>query len=75
MSASEITGRVPSGDVKIFYRKFGRPGRTPVLIVHGLSFFSYDWAKPAELIGRDREVAAIDMRGFGEFGLEPAARL
>ena len=62
---------MPSGDVKIFYRKFGRPGRTPVLIVHGLSFFSYDWAKPATLIGRDREVAAIDMRGFGELDWNP----
>ena len=45
---SEMTERVPSGDVEIFYRKSGRPGRTPVLIVHGLSFFSYDWAKPAD---------------------------
>jgi pimeloyl-ACP methyl ester carboxylesterase len=67
----EITGPVASGDVSIFYRKFGRPGRTPVLIVHGLSFFSYDWAKPAELIARDREVAAIDMRGFGDSDWSP----
>lgn len=66
-----VTGRVPAGDVEIFYRKFGRPGRTPVLIVHGLSFFSYDWIKPATLIGRDREVVAIDMRGFGESGWSP----
>ena len=63
-----VTGRVPSGDVEIFYRKFGKPGRTPLLIVHGLSFFSYDWIKPATLMARDREVAAIDMRGFGESG-------
>ena len=67
MSVSQgATGRVCSGDINIFYRKFGRPGRTPVLIVHGLSFFSYDWIVPATLIGRDREVVAIDMRGFGE---------
>lgn len=67
----DMTGRVPSGDVSIFYRKFGQRGRTPVLIVHGLSFFSYDWARPAELIGHDREVVAIDMRGFGESDWSP----
>jgi esterase len=65
------TGRVPSGDVEIFYRKFGKPGRTPVLILHGLSFISYDWIEPATLIGRDREVVAIDMRGFGESTWSP----
>ena len=63
---NSTTGRVPSGDVDIFYRKFGEPGRTPVLIVHGLSFFSYDWIGPARMVAQDREVAAIDMRGFGD---------
>jgi len=66
MTSGEVTGRIRSGDVSIFYRTFGKPGRTPVLIVHGLSFSSYDWIKPASLIARDREVAAIDMRGFGD---------
>ncbi len=66
-----MTGRIPSSDVEIFYRKFGKPGRTPVLIVHGLSFFSYDWVPVATLIARDREVAAIDMRGFGESTWSP----
>ena len=62
------TGRIKSGDVDIFYRKFGQPGRAPVLIVHGLSFFSYDWIETASRIATDREVAAIDMRGFGDSG-------
>jgi esterase len=66
------TGRVRSGDVKIFYRKFGKPGRTPVLVVHGLSFFSYDWIGVATLIARDREAVAIDMRGFGESDWSPS---
>lgn len=66
------TGRVPSGDVEIFYRKFGKSGRTPVLIVHGLSFISYDWIEVATQIAGDREVVAIDMRGFGESGWSPA---
>ena len=68
----DVTGRVPSGDVEIFYRKFGQPGRTPVLIVHGLSYFSYDWIDAGTRIAQGREVAAIDMRGFGELGWSPA---
>ncbi|MFN3657984.1 MAG: alpha/beta fold hydrolase [Pseudolabrys sp.] len=69
---SGATGRVRSGDVEIFYRTFGEAGRTPVIIVHGLSYFSYDWIEAATLIAKDREVAAIDMRGFGESGWSPA---
>ena len=60
------TGRARSGDAEIFYRTFGTPGRTPVLVVHGLSYFSYDWIEAGSLIAQDREVAAIDMRGFGD---------
>jgi esterase len=71
MSEQGMTGRVRSGDVDIFYRKFGTAGRMPVLIVHGLSFFSYDWIGPAKAIGHDREVAAIDMRGFGQSDWSP----
>jgi pimeloyl-ACP methyl ester carboxylesterase len=66
-----VSGRVASGDVEIFYRKFGKPGRTPVLIVHGLSFFSYDWIDPAKRMAHEREVVAIDMRGFGESDWSP----
>jgi pimeloyl-ACP methyl ester carboxylesterase len=65
---TEATGTVRSGDVEISYRRFGRKGRTPVLIVHGLSYFSYDWIVPATRLAVDREVVAIDMRGFGNSG-------
>jgi len=61
-------GRVQSGDVSVFYRKFGRPGAAPIIIVHGLSYFSYDWADAAARMAKGREVVAIDMRGFGESG-------
>ena len=71
ISQEHATGRVPSGDIEIFYRRFGQPGRTPVLIVHGLSYFSYDWIGPASRIAADREVVAIDMRGFGQSGWSP----
>lgn len=57
-----------SKGVEIFYRLFGGPGKTPIVIMHGLSYFSYDWIGPAQKLANDREVAAIDMRGFGESG-------
>jgi pimeloyl-ACP methyl ester carboxylesterase len=60
------TGRARSGELNIHYRRTGRPGATPLLIVHGLSYFSYDWMPVAETLGADREVVAIDMRGFGD---------
>lgn len=67
----QTTGRVRSGDIEIFYRKFGKPGDAPVLIVHGLSYFSYDWIEAGSAIAKNREVVAIDMRGFGESGWSP----
>jgi pimeloyl-ACP methyl ester carboxylesterase len=60
------TGRCPSGDVTLAYRRFGKPGLTPVLIAHGLSYFSYDWIDVAGALAADREVVAMDMRGFGD---------
>ena len=66
------TGRAKSGDLSIHYRRTGRAGDTPLLIVHGLSYFSYDWMPVAEQLGRDREVVAIDMRGFGDSDWSPA---
>ena len=57
------TGRARSRDLSIFYRRMGRSGATPLLIVHGLSYFSYDWMPVAEELGRQREVLAMDMRG------------
>jgi pimeloyl-ACP methyl ester carboxylesterase len=68
MSTDAVTGSVRSGDVEIAYRRFGRPGRVPILIVHGLSYFSYDWIGPASQLATEREVVAMDMRGFGASG-------
>ena len=66
MSIAHQSGRVHSGDVEIFYRRLGARGGTPVLIVHGLSYFSYDWLPVAQALGTEREVVAMDMRGFGD---------
>ena len=62
------TGTFRSDGVEIFYRLFGAPGKTPAVIVHGLSYFSYDWIEPATALAADREIAAMDMRGFGDSG-------
>jgi pimeloyl-ACP methyl ester carboxylesterase len=66
MPTPHQTGTCPSGDVTLAYRRFGKPGRTPILISHGLSYFSYDWIDLAGVLAADREVAAMDMRGFGD---------
>lgn len=64
---SHQTGFVQAGDVQIFYRRFGqRTTKSPVLIAHGLSYFSYDWIQIAHKLSADREVVAIDLRGFGD---------
>ena len=72
MSRSDATsGRVQSGDVSLFFRRFGSPGATPVLILHGLSFFSYDRIGIAGALAADRQVVAMDMRGFGVSEFSP----
>lgn len=71
MAAAHETGFALSGSQRIFWRRFGRPGRLPVVIVHGLSYFSFDWIDVATRLAEEREVVAIDMRGFGESDWSP----
>jgi pimeloyl-ACP methyl ester carboxylesterase len=66
MTIPHATGRARSGDLSIFFRRTGKPGRMPLLIVHGLSYFSWDWLEAAQALGAAREVIAMDMRGFGD---------
>ena len=66
MAIAHACDRARCGEVSIHYRRLGTPGRTPLLIVHGLSYFSYDWLPVAEALGAQREVVAMDMRGFGD---------
>ena len=66
MAVPHQTGTCRSGDVTLFYRRFGKPGRTPVLIMHGMSYFSYDWIEVAQKLCADREVVCPDVRGYGE---------
>lgn len=66
------TGTCPSGDVTLHFRRFGAVGRTPLLIAHGLSFFSYDWIVVGSALAADREAVAMDMRGFGDSTWSPS---
>jgi pimeloyl-ACP methyl ester carboxylesterase len=66
-------GRVNSGDVSLFFRRFGTPGKTPILIMHGVNYFdSFDWIEVGSRLACDREVVAFDHRGFGESGWSPS---
>ena len=65
---------VNSGDVTLHYRLFGKPGgATPMLVLHGAAYFdSYDWCNVASKLASDREVVAMDMRGFGKSSWSPS---
>lgn len=67
--APHETGHIASGDLRLHYRHFRAAGGTskklPVLAVHGLSYFSYDWIGVAAELARGRDVVALDQRGFG----------
>ena len=66
--------RARSGDVDIHYRRLGQNrGQSPILVVHGLSYFSYDWIPVGEALAAEREIILMDMRGFGDSDWSPAA--
>ena len=66
MSIPHETGRARSHDLSIHYRRLGNRALTPILIVHGLQYFSWDWLPVAQALGAEREVLCMDMRGFGD---------
>jgi pimeloyl-ACP methyl ester carboxylesterase len=66
MNIPHQTGHARSGELSIHFRKLGRRGATPLLIVHGLQYFSWDWLPVAQALGAEREVLCMDMRGFGD---------
>jgi pimeloyl-ACP methyl ester carboxylesterase len=73
MAVEQRTGRVNSGDVSLFYRAFGSPGHTPILILHGSNYYdSYDWIGVASALATDREVVTPDRRGWGESQWSPS---
>jgi esterase len=73
MAVQQRTGRINSGDVSLFYRAFGAPGGTPILIAHGSNYYdSYDWIGVASALAADREVVVHDKRGWGESSWSPS---
>src|SRR5256886_13052698 len=71
MSIAHSTGRARWGEVSIFYRKLGHRARPPIWIVHGLSYFSWDGLEVGQVLAAEREVVAMDMRGFGDSDWSP----
>jgi len=73
MAVQQHTGRLNSGDVSLFYRAFGSPGATPIMILHGSNYYdSYDWIGVASALAADREVVVHDKRGWGESTWSPS---
>jgi pimeloyl-ACP methyl ester carboxylesterase len=73
MPAPHQTGSCSSGGLHIAYRRFGGGEALPILVLHGLSFFSYDWINIAHELAAGRAVVAMDMRGFGDSERSPAS--
>jgi pimeloyl-ACP methyl ester carboxylesterase len=73
VTVAHRTGTVSSGDVALFYRHFGVPGGSPVLILHGGNYYdSIDWIQTASSLADGREVVAYDQRGMGESTWSPS---
>jgi esterase len=73
MAVEQRIARVNSGDVSLFYRVFGSPGKTPLMILHGSNYYdSYDWIGVASKLATDREVVTPERRGWGESTWSPS---
>jgi pimeloyl-ACP methyl ester carboxylesterase len=73
MNPAHQTASVASGDVTLFYRRFGSPGRTPIVILHGANYYdSADWIDVASRLASDREIVAFDARGYGRSTWSPS---
>ena len=72
MAVPHESARARSGELSIHFRQLGAPGALPILIVHGLSYFSYDWLPVARALASERQVIAMDMRGFGDSDWSPS---
>jgi esterase len=73
MAVEQRIARVNSGDVSLFYRVFGAPGKTPLVILHGSNYYdSYDWINVATQLATDRQVLTPERRGWGESTWSPS---
>lgn len=59
-------GTVAGAGVTLHFRAWGPPAAPAVLLLHGLSGFSYDWERSAPKLAASHRVIALDLRGFGD---------
>src|SRR5258708_31052105 len=73
MAVEQRIARVNSGDVSLFYRVFGAPGKTPLAILHGSNYYdSYDWINVATQLATDRQGVTPVRRGWGKSTWSPS---
>ncbi|MEV5158288.1 alpha/beta hydrolase [Streptomyces sp. NPDC053728] len=56
---------VQAGGIRLAYRTWGAPSAPPVVLAHGRSGSSLDWAGIAEQLANRHRVYALDFRGHG----------
>lgn len=66
LGTGEAMLAVPDG--KIWYKKSGTGGGTPIILLHGGPGFNSYYLKPIEAIGNDRPVIRYDQLGGGKSG-------
>jgi pimeloyl-ACP methyl ester carboxylesterase len=70
LTRSKGCGRLPAGDIDIYYKRFGCG--EPVLLLHGGFMVSEGWAAQMPALARDHMVIAMDSRGHGRTTLGTA---
>src|ERR1043166_1679548 len=52
-------------DIDVYYEEWGSRGAEPVLLIHGLGSSTEDWEAQVDVLARDFNVVAYDVRGHG----------
>ena len=58
--------RVEVEDCDVAYRRWGEPGRPPLLFIHGMNAHSHWWDFIAPAFADDYSVVAMDLTGMGD---------
>ena len=59
-------GLHPAGDVELFARTGGNPGKPPLLLLHGYPQTHAMWHRAARLLAADFSLVVPDLRGYGD---------
>ncbi|MET9834412.1 alpha/beta fold hydrolase [Streptomyces sp. NPDC006385] len=65
MSEWQLTDTFPSTSGDVRWASLGKPGRDPVVLLHGTPFSSYVWRAVARALARSHQVFVWDMPGYG----------